>query len=66
MITPVLPSYSRAPLSFVKGEGAWLMEADGRRFLDFGAGIAVMALGHCHPVLVYLQPVPGSGPRGAG
>jgi acetylornithine/N-succinyldiaminopimelate aminotransferase len=52
MITPVLPSYSRAPLSFVKGEGAWLMEADGRRFLDFGAGIAVMALGHCHPVLV--------------
>ncbi len=52
MITPVLPSYSRAPLSFVKGEGAWLVEADGRRFLDFGAGIAVTALGHAHPDLV--------------
>lgn len=52
MISPVLPSYSRAPLSFVKGEGAWLVEADGRRFLDFGAGVAVTALGHAHPTLV--------------
>ncbi len=52
MITPVLPSYSRAPLSFVKGEGAWLVEADGRRFLDYAAGIAVTALGHAHPALV--------------
>ncbi len=52
MITPVLPSYSRAPLSFVKGEGAWMIEADGRRFLDFGAGIAVTSLGHAHPALV--------------
>ncbi len=52
MISPVLPSYSRAPLSFVKGEGSWLIEADGRRFLDLGAGIAVMALGHCNPILV--------------
>lgn len=51
MITPVLPSYSRAPLSFVRGEGAWLIEADGRRFLDMGAGIAVNALGHAHPEL---------------
>ncbi len=52
MISPVLPSYSRAPLSFVKGEGAWMIEADGRRFLDFGSGIAVMALGHGHPAIV--------------
>ena len=52
MISPVLPSYSRAPLSFVKGEGAWLVEADGRRFLDFASGIAVMALGHGHPAVV--------------
>ncbi len=52
MISPVLPSYARAKLSFVKGEGAWLVEADGRRFLDFGSGIAVMALGHGHPALV--------------
>ncbi|MEJ6392418.1 aspartate aminotransferase family protein [Gymnodinialimonas sp. 2305UL16-5] len=52
MISPVLPSYSRANLSFVKGEGAWLIEADGRRFLDFASGIAVMALGHGHPKVV--------------
>ncbi|UWR25570.1 aspartate aminotransferase family protein [Sulfitobacter sp. S223] len=52
MISSVLPTYSRAPLSFVKGEGAWLIEADGRRFLDLGAGIAVNALGHANPALV--------------
>ncbi|WP_323786245.1 aspartate aminotransferase family protein [Thalassovita sp.] len=52
MIPSVLPTYSRAPLSFVKGEGSWLIEADGRRFLDLGAGIAVNALGHAHPALV--------------
>ncbi|MDE4145288.1 MAG: aspartate aminotransferase family protein [Pseudophaeobacter sp. bin_em_oilr2.035] len=52
MIPSVLPTYNRAPLQFVKGEGAWLIEADGRRFLDLGAGIAVNALGHAHPALV--------------
>ena len=52
MISSVLPTYSRAPLNFVKGEGSWLIEADGRRFLDFGSGIAVNALGHAHPALV--------------
>ncbi|MEX1234967.1 MAG: aspartate aminotransferase family protein [Roseovarius sp.] len=52
MIPSVLPTYNRAPLNFVKGEGAWLIEADGRRFLDLGAGIAVNALGHAHPALV--------------
>ena len=52
MIPSVLPTYNRAPLSFVKGEGSWLIEADGRRFLDLGAGIAVNALGHAHPALV--------------
>ncbi|MEL7154177.1 MAG: aspartate aminotransferase family protein, partial [Pseudomonadota bacterium] len=52
MIASVLPTYNRAPLSFVKGEGSWLIEADGRRFLDLGAGIAVNALGHAHPALV--------------
>jgi len=51
MISSVLPTYSRAPLSFVKGEGTWLIEADGRRFLDLGAGIAVNALGHANPAL---------------
>ena len=52
MIPSVLPTYSRAPLTFVKGEGSWMIEADGRRFLDLGAGIAVNALGHANPVLV--------------
>ncbi len=52
MIPSVLPTYNRAPLSFVKGEGSWLIEADGRRFLDLGAGIAVNVLGHAHPALV--------------
>ncbi|WP_417271029.1 aspartate aminotransferase family protein [Celeribacter sp.] len=51
MITSVLPTYNRAPLSFVKGEGSWLVEADGRRFLDLGAGIAVNTLGHANPEL---------------
>jgi acetylornithine/N-succinyldiaminopimelate aminotransferase len=52
MIPSILPTYNRAPLTFVKGEGSWLIEADGRRFLDLGAGIAVNALGHAHPELV--------------
>ena len=52
MIASVLPTYSRAPLTFTSGSGAWLTEADGRRFLDLGAGIAVNALGHAHPALV--------------
>ena len=52
MIPTILPTYSRAPMSFVKGEGSWLVEADGRRFLDLGAGIAVNALGHANPALV--------------
>ncbi|WP_095590762.1 aspartate aminotransferase family protein [Actibacterium ureilyticum] len=52
MIPSVLPTYSRAPLSFVSGEGCWLQAADGRRFLDLGAGIAVNALGHANPELI--------------
>lgn len=52
MIAPVLPTYARAPLHFVKGEGSWLIEEDGRRFLDLGSGIAVNALGHAAPELV--------------
>jgi acetylornithine/N-succinyldiaminopimelate aminotransferase len=52
MIPSLLPTYNRAPLTFVKGIGSWLIEADGRRFLDLGAGIAVNALGHANPELV--------------
>ncbi len=52
MISPILPTYNRAPLSFVKGAGSWLITDDGARYLDLGAGIAVCALGHAHPALV--------------
>ncbi|MFT7146913.1 MAG: acetylornithine/N-succinyldiaminopimelate aminotransferase [Yoonia sp.] len=52
MIASILPTYSRSPLTFVSGAGSWLVEGDGRRFLDLGAGIAVNALGHANPALV--------------
>jgi len=52
MISSVLPTYNRAPLAFVRGAGSWLETADGSRYLDLGAGIAVNALGHAHPALV--------------
>ena len=52
MITPVMPTYARANLAFEKGEGPYLYAQGGRRFLDFGSGIAVNTLGHSHPHLV--------------
>jgi len=52
MVTPVLPTYVRADVAFVRGEGANLYAEDGERYLDFGGGIAVNALGHAHPHLV--------------
>ena len=52
MTSNVLPTYSRAPLAFVSGEGCWLADESGERYLDAGAGIAVSALGHAHPALV--------------
>jgi predicted acetylornithine/succinylornithine family transaminase len=45
----LLPTYPRADVLFERGEGSWLYDADGRRYLDLGAGIAVTGLGHCHP-----------------
>jgi len=45
----VLPVYARQDLTFVRGEGTMLYDADGRAYLDFLAGIAVVSLGHCHP-----------------
>lgn len=45
----LLPTYARADLTIVRGEGARVWDSDGRGYLDFGAGIAVVALGHCHP-----------------
>jgi len=48
----LMHTYARADLAFERGEGPYLYTADGRRFLDFAAGIAVNALGHSHPHLV--------------
>lgn len=52
MFPVVMPTYARADVAFERGEGAILWSTDGRRFLDFGAGVAVTSLGHCHPHLV--------------
>lgn len=49
----VSPSYTRSyPLVAERGEGAVIEDVDGNRFLDFNAGIAVVAAGHCHPRVV--------------
>jgi acetylornithine/N-succinyldiaminopimelate aminotransferase len=45
----VLPVYAREDLTFVRGEGTTLYDAEGRAYLDFLAGIAVVGIGHCHP-----------------
>ena len=50
--SPVLPVYRRAEISMVRGEGVYLFDESGKRYLDFAAGIAVNALGHSHPRLV--------------
>jgi acetylornithine/N-succinyldiaminopimelate aminotransferase len=50
--SPIYDTYARAPLAFVRGEGAWVETTDGRRMLDFSGGVAVNSLGHAHPALV--------------
>ena len=52
MIPALMPTYNRADLAFERGEGAWLVASDGRRYLDFGSGIATSSLGHGHRQLV--------------
>ena len=47
-----LNPYYKEPLPFVRGEGKWLHDADGRRYLDFFGGIVTVALGHCEPRVV--------------
>jgi acetylornithine/N-succinyldiaminopimelate aminotransferase len=48
----LLPVFARADLAFERGEGVWLTGTDGERYLDFTSGVAVNALGHCHPHLI--------------
>ena len=52
MIAALMPTYNRTDLAFERGDGAWLFTTDGRRFLDYGSGIATSSLGHAHPHLV--------------
>jgi acetylornithine/N-succinyldiaminopimelate aminotransferase len=52
IIPAVMPAYNRADLQVDHGEGAYLFDVTGRRFLDFGSGIAVNSLGHANPHLV--------------
>jgi acetylornithine/N-succinyldiaminopimelate aminotransferase len=52
VISPLLQNYNRADIAFARGEGPYLFDEKGQRYLDFGSGIAVTGLGHCHPHLV--------------
>jgi acetylornithine/N-succinyldiaminopimelate aminotransferase len=52
VIPSVLPSYARAPVSFERGEGPYLFTSDGKRYLDFTSGVAVVSLGHANPRLI--------------
>ncbi|MCG8692360.1 MAG: acetylornithine transaminase, partial [Minwuiales bacterium] len=52
MTSALMPTYARADAAFERGEGPYIFNEAGDRYLDFGAGIAVCALGHAHPHLV--------------
>ena len=47
-----MKTYNRLPPTFVKGEGPWLTDLNGKKYLDFTSGIAVNCLGHAYPALV--------------
>ena len=47
----VMTTYARQPVELVRGEGCWLFDSDGKRYLDFLSGIAVCSVGHAHPYL---------------
>ncbi len=51
MSDALMPTYSRLPVAFVRGEGAWLWDSEGRKYLDALSGIAVCGLGHAHPAV---------------
>jgi len=51
MTSHIMPTYGRLPVTFTKGEGAWLWDANEQRYLDALSGIAVCNLGHAHPAI---------------
>ncbi len=48
----LIPTYKRAPVEFVRGDGATLWDSEGNEYLDFVTGISVNSIGHCHPAVV--------------
>lgn len=52
MISPLMPVYARQPVAFERGDGMYMFDTEGKKYLDFYAGIGVMCLGHSHPALV--------------
>ena len=48
----IMPTYGKRKIEFVKGDGAYLFSSNNSKYLDFGSGIAVNSLGHCHSNLV--------------
>ncbi|MFI4983647.1 MAG: aspartate aminotransferase family protein [Rickettsiales bacterium] len=52
MISPILPLYDRANIDFTHGKGMYLYDKSNKKYIDFAAGYAAMAFGHCHPKLV--------------
>jgi acetylornithine/N-succinyldiaminopimelate aminotransferase len=59
-----MPTYARAPVEFVRGEGCRLWDSDGNEYLDFFAGLSVHNAGHCHPAIV--EAIAGQATRFAG
>lgn len=51
MTNPLMETYNRLPVTFARGQGVWLTDTDGKRYLDAVAGIAVCSLGHAHPAV---------------
>ncbi len=49
MTSHIMPTYNRLPVTFTRGQGAWLWDQNGKRYLDALSGIAVCGLGHAHP-----------------
>jgi len=56
----LLPTYARLDVTFTDGDGSWLVDADGKRYLDLFAGIAVVGLGHRHPAAARRGPAHSS------
>jgi 4-aminobutyrate aminotransferase-like enzyme len=48
----LMRNYGRYPVEFVRGQGAWLFDPDGRGYLDLMSGISMINAGHCHPDVV--------------